>query len=404
LYEIVTATLKDILRILDDEEIHRAIRDSVRNAEGKHLQVLKAHPYLEELARRVRSVEEQVLGDLEYYIDQAMKSINRNRGRAYLARDAVEARRIILDLARDANPIVLSKSMVAEEIRLREALEEEGHEVWETDLGQLLIQLEGSKPMHTTAPALHMTVERARRLVEEKLGLRLPENPKPEDIVAAVRGFLREKFVSARLGISGANGIAADTGTIVLVENEGNIRLTTSLPPVHIVLTGVDKIVPTLPDAISMALVQAAYAGLYPPTYVNLISGPSNTADIQHKRVYGAHGPRELHVVLLDNGRIRAAREEPLREQLYCIRCGRCQWECPVWQQTANAWGGPVYGGPMGMGWTAITHSLKAAAELSLLCLGCGRCDLVCPVSVPLSRIIRWLKARAHSSPPSLKP
>ena len=148
----------------------------------------------------------------------------------------------------------------------------------------------------------------------------------------------------------------------------------------------------------SLALVQAAWAGLYPPTYVNLISGPSSTADIQHKRVYGAQGPLELHLILVDNGRREAARHPVLWEQLRCVRCGRCQWECPVWQQAANKWGGPVYGGPMGMGWTAITHSLREAAELSLLCLGCGRCDVVCPVEIPLSRIIRWLKTKAHES------
>ena len=397
-YKVVEAKLEEILRLLDDKSFQQALQDSVRNAERKHERVAGSYPYLEELARKVREAEERVLADLDYYIDQTIKSVEKNKGIPHLARDAEEARKIVLDIAGECKgPVVMSKSMVAEEVGLREFLESEGFEVWETDLGQLLVQLEGGRPMHTTAPAIHMTVERAKRLVREKLRVEIAEEAGPEEIVAAVRRFLRKKFTAACLGISGANSVAADTGAIVLVENEGNIRLTTSLPPVHVAITGVDKILPTLQDAVAEALVQAAWAGLYPPTYLNIIAGPSNTADIQHKRVYGAHGPKEFHLILLDNGRREAAKIEPLGEQLKCIRCGRCQWECPVWQQTANKWGGPVYGGPMGMGWTAITYSLRDAAELSLLCLGCGRCDVVCPVEIPLSRIIRWLKTRAHT-------
>jgi L-lactate dehydrogenase complex protein LldG len=232
----------------------------------------------------------------------------------------------------------------------------------------------------------------AARLLREKLGIRIEGEPTPEKIVKAIRGFLREKIVKADVGITGANAIAADTGTIVLVENEGNIRLVSGIPPVHIVVTGVDKILPTLQHALAEAIVQAAWAGLYPPTYINVISGPSSTSDIERIRIYGAQGPRELHVVLIDNGRRAASKHPLLREQLKCIRCGRCQWECPVWQQVANVWGGPTYGGPMGVGWTAITVGIREASQLAMLCLGCKRCDEVCPVSVPLSKIIHWLK------------
>ncbi len=384
--------LARIYEALDNREFQEALARAVSNAEGKHFSKLEAHPYLVKLAARVREAKKRVLEDIDYYVDLAMKSIERNHGTPHLARDAREALRILDDLI-DNGPVVMSKSMVAEEIGLRERLSERGIEVWETDLGQLLIQLEGGKPMHTTAPAIHLSVRRAAELVREKLGLEVGENPRPEDIVSAVRRFLREKFVSARVGVSGANAVAADTGSIVLVENEGNIRLVTGLPEHHIVVTGIDKILPTMNDALAEALVQAAYAALYPPTYINVISGPSNTADIEHHRVYGAHGPRKLDVILVDNGRREAIERDPLKWQMLCIRCGRCQWECPVWQQTANLWGGPVYGGPMGMGWTAITLGVDYASELSMLCLDCGRCDVVCPVEVPLSSIIRWLKS-----------
>jgi len=245
--------------------------------------------------------------------------------------------------------------------------------------------------MHTTAPAIHLTIERAARLVRERLGLPLPPDPRPEDIVAAVRRFLREKFVEADAGVSGANAVAAEEGSIVLVENEGNIRLVTGLPPVHVAVTGVEKILPDLETALKAAVVQAGYAGLYPPTYLNVITGPSSTADIEHRRVYGAHGPREVHLVLVDNGRRRAS-GTPLGEHLKCIRCGRCQWHCPVWRHTANEWGGRAYGGPMGVLWTAITEDVEKAAALAMLCMGCARCDEVCPMRIPLSRLIRGLK------------
>ncbi|WP_048061793.1 lactate utilization protein B [Hyperthermus butylicus] len=384
--------------MLDDETFQRGLRTGVRNAEGRFLKILAEHPELEQLARMVEKAKKEVISKIDYYIDMAMKSLERVHARAYLVHTAEEARETVLRIVGSRKLVIFSKSMVAEELKLREALEEAGNEVWETDMGELLIQLSGGKPMHTTAPAIHMSRFEAAKLLSKKLGIRLSENPTPEEIVSAVRDILRDKFVRADVGISGGNALAADSGSIVLVENEGNIRLVTGLPPVHIAIMGVEKIVPTLQHALAAAIVQAAWAGLYPPTYINVISGPSSTSDIERKRVYGAHGPREVHVVLVDNGRVRAARHEVLSEQLKCIRCGRCQWECPVWQQTANVWGGPAYGGPMGIGWTAITLGVKEAAELSMLCLSCGRCDEVCPVRVPLSSIIRWLKRQYASS------
>ena len=380
-----------IYRILGDESFQQAVWRSSVHAEERVPRILEAYQYVKRLAEEVLEARRRSLERLDELLEKLVRAGERHRVKVYLAGDAVEAREMVGGIVGSGKLVVFSKSMVAEEIGLREYLAERGNEVWETDLGQLLIQLEGSKPMHTTAPAIHLTVEKASKLVREKLGLELPRNPRPEDIVSAVREFLREKFYRADYGISGANAVAADTASIVLVENEGNIRLVTGLPEKHIIVAGVEKVVDTLETAVKQAIVQAAYAGLYPPTYLNVISGPSSTADIEHRRVYGAHGPREVHLVLVDNGRTRA-RGTLLGEQLRCIRCGRCQWECPVWRHTANVWGGPVYGGPMGINWTAITHSMEEAGALSLLCLQCGRCDEVCPVEIPLSRIIHWLR------------
>ena len=384
--------LEEIYKGLSDEEFQRGLRTGVRNAEGKFLKILDAHPELRELASMVEDAKKKVISNLEHYIDMAMESLKKVHAKPYFAHTAEEAREIVAKIVGRGKTIVFSKSMVAEEIRLQHYLEELGNEVWETDTGEFLIRLAGSKPMHTTAPAIHLSRQKAIELLRKKLGIKLPDNAMHEEIVGAIRKFLREKFAKADIGISGGNALAADTGSIILVENEGNIRLVTGYPPVHIAVISVEKILPTFPVALAAAIVQAAWAGLYPPTYLNVISGPSSTSDIERKRVYGAHGPQEVHVVLVDNGRVEAAKHPVLSGQLKCIKCGRCQWECPVWQQTANLWGGPVYGGPMGMGWTAITLGLRDAAELSMLCLGCGRCDEVCPVHVPLSSIIHWLK------------
>jgi L-lactate dehydrogenase complex protein LldG len=393
--EALERALEEIRRALEDPGFQEGVRRASRSAEEKVARILEENPHLRRLAAEVRRAKEEVLSDLEGYIERARRALEAAGARVYLAATAAEAREAVGRIVGRGRLVVLSKSMVAEELGLREYLESLGNEVWETDLGQLLIQLEGGKPMHSVAPAIHLTRERVARLLREKLGAPLGDDASPEEMVRWVRGFLRSKFTGAHVGISGANAIAADTGSVVLVENEGNIRLVTGLPPVHVVVAGVEKIVPTLLDALKAAIVQAAYDGLYPPTYINVISGPSSTADIEHTRVRGAHGPLELHVVLVDNGRLEASRG-PLREQLRCIRCGRCQWECPVWQHTANLWGGPAYGGPMGVVWTAITGGAEEAAGLALLCLGCARCSEVCPVEIPIHRLIHELKRRFH--------
>jgi L-lactate dehydrogenase complex protein LldG len=392
--EVITyrKALEVILKGLKDEEFQRGLQTSVGNAEGRHLKTLEAYPELRELAKMVEDAKQKVISNIDYYIDLAVESLKKINAEPYVVSDAAEAREVVGKIVGKGKIVIFSKSMVAEELGLQKHLEKLGNEVWETDTGEFLIRLAGTKPMHTTAPAIHLSRERIVKLLREKIGIKLPEDASHEEIVAAIRGFLREKMVKADVGITGANALAADTGSIVLVENESNIRLVTSLPPVHIAIVGIEKIYPSLTIALAAAIVQAAWAGLYPPTYLNVISGPSSTADIERKRVYGAHGPRKVHVILVDNGRRSAAKHSVLKGQLKCVKCGRCQWECPVWQQTANLWGGPVYGGPMGMGWTAITLGVREASELSMLCLNCGRCDQVCPVHVPLTSIIRWLK------------
>ncbi len=297
--------IEDIMKALGDPDFQEGVMRAGLNAQEKVLKILNRYPEIAEKAKRIRKVKEEALRRIDELIDEAVKSLKSANAKPYYAETAGDAREIIGRIVGSGKVVVMSKSMAAEEIKLREHLESLGNEVWETDLGQLLVQLEEGKPMHTVAPAIHMTRERAAKLVEEKLGVKVDPD-KINEIVAAVRRFLREKFVKADVGITGANALAADTGSLVLVENEGNIRLVSSLPRIHIAVVPIDKIVPTISDALDVALVQAAFAGLYPPTYISVITGPSSTGDIELVRVYGAHGPQELHVVLLDNGRKRA--------------------------------------------------------------------------------------------------
>lgn len=389
---VFDSVLKSVLSVLEEDTFQEGVWRGSLGAEEKVQLLLEKYPELRELALEVESIKKDTIEKLDHYIDLVVESLKKVKANPYLISDKEEAQTVLKKIVGTGKLIIMSKSMVAEELEIREYLEEEGNKVWETDLGQLLIQLEKGKPMHTIAPAIHMTREKAIEMIRKKIDANLPKDASIEEAVAAVRRFLREKFAKADVGISGGNALAADTGAIVLVENEGNIRLVTGTPPLHIAIIGVDKIVPSLMDALKVAMVQAAYAGLYPPTYLNVIAGPSNTADIELTRVYGAHGPKELHVLLVDNGRIKAREHPWLREQLRCVRCGRCQYECPVWRHTANVWGGPVYGGPMGVNWTAITLGEDAASEIAHLCLGCSRCDAVCPVEIPISKVIRYLK------------
>ena len=386
-----------LLRALDNADLQEALHQYVPGSEERVREFLARRPDIKELAREVKSIKEYSIAHLDELIDQAMESLKSVGAVPHYASDSGEARDLVLRLVGKGKLVVMSKSMTAEEVGLREHLEAAGNEVWETDLGQLLVQLEGGRPMHSIAPAIHMTVRRVAELLRG-LGLDVSDSDTPQQMVAKVREFLRSKFISADVGISGGNVLAAREGALLLVENEGNIRMVTNLPRLHVALVGVEKIVPTVLDAFKVILVQAAFAGLYPPTYVSLIAGPSSTGDIGHRRVYGAHGPPEVHVVLIDNGRRKAVGDLVLREQLRCIRCGYCQFVCPVWGQTANNWGGLTYGGPMGVGWTAITEGLEAGEAVSMMCLGCGRCDVACPVEIPLSSIIQDLKNRFVSS------
>jgi len=297
--------------------------------------------------------------------------------------------------------VVKSKSMATEEIQLNAALEDNGIEVVETDLGEFLVQVAGERPSHIVAPALHIVRERAAELISRATGEALP--PDPDVLVGAAARHLRSRFIEAGAGITGANALVAATGTVMLVCNEGNTRLASALPPVHIVIAGIDKLVPSLADTTTMleSLPRSA-TGQPISTYVSFISGPSRSADIELSLSMGVHGPRHVHIVLLDNGR-EAIRTNPrMRSALQCVRCGACSNVCPVYQQVGGHAMGHIYTGPIGLLVTPYHHGLEHIAGPQSLCAGCGACASVCPAGIPIHDLILDVRERAvaegHSS------
>ncbi|MDD3518728.1 MAG: lactate utilization protein B, partial [Chromatiales bacterium] len=310
------------------------------------------------------------------------------------ARNAREACDIVIGLCREAGArrVTKGKSMVSEEIGLNEALADAGFERVETDLGEYIIQLAEEPPSHIIAPAIHKTRGQIARLFEaahEGLERKTPLETVPS-IVDEARAVLRDKFLSADVGITGANFLIADTGSVVIVTNEGNGDLTATLPRMHIVTAGIDKVVPTLEDASVLLRLLARSATGQPFTaYTTLFTGPRRRGDVD--------GPDRFHVVLVDNGRT-AMLEDGFGDMLRCIRCGACLNHCPVYGAVGGHAYGWVYPGPMGSVLTPRMMGLERAAELPGASTLCGRCEAVCPMSIPLPRLLRRLRTQAFEA------
>ena len=379
-----------INNVLQDKNLSIAIKRAINSYRANRTKVMQRFPNTYEMAKEVRKIKENSIERLEELIDIASENMIANGISVHFAKNAEEGRKIVYNLVSDCNCIVKAKSMTTEELKLREHLESKGIEVWETDLGEFIVQMLNEKPMHIITPAIHLPKEVIAQVLSSKIE-NVKLNCKVSEIVKAVRVYLRDKLINADAGISGANVVAAETGSMVIIENEGNARLVTGLPEKHIAVIGVEKIVPTLNDAIKVAEVTWRFAGYTVPAYLNVISSPSKTGDIEKIIVNGAHGPRELHVVFLDNGRIAAARDDCLKEALLCLRCGSCMYECPVYQKLSGHWG-EIYTGGIGVAWTAITGG--DYASLVFLCLLCSKCAEACPMKIDSSKIIRELRSR----------
>lgn len=329
--------------------------------------------------RRARAIKREAIAHLDHYLEQFEAGVTARGGRVFWAEDGAAAREYILGVAArvGARRVVKSKSMVAEEVHLAAAFAAAGVESLETDLGEYIVQLRREPPYHIVTPAMHLRREDVAELFHERLGS--PPDADSPTLVAAARGALREAFESADLGVTGANFLIADPGLVALTENEGNGRLGCGLPRVHIVLTGLEKILPRLEDlALFWPLLAHSGTGQAVTCYNTLIGGP--------RRADEPDGPEEFHVVLLDNGRSRLLADAEQREALRCIRCGACLNACPVFRNVGGHAYATTYSGPIG---AVITPHLRGLAEyghLSQASSLCGACAEVCPVGIALPR------------------
>jgi L-lactate dehydrogenase complex protein LldF len=357
----------------------------------------------ERVQAELRVLKADALDRLPELVERFTEEATRAGAVVHQAPTIEDARRIIGGIARanDAKLAVKSKSMATEEIELNAYLQGIGVEVVETDLGEWIIQLLEEHPSHLIAPAIHLTREQIAALFSRVGGEPLP--PETQPLVKFARRTLREKFIAADLGISGANIGIASTGTIVIVTNEGNADLVTTLPPVHVAVMGVEKIVPSLDEATAILKVLSRNAtGQKFTSYVSMITGPSRTGDIELDLATGVHGPVEMHIVLLDNGRWRTREDPALRDALTCIRCGACANVCPPYQVVGGQAFGHIYTGPIGLVLTAVHHGLDEAAGPQSLCASCNACETICPVGIPIPREIIEVRRRstaAHGLP-----
>jgi len=383
----------ELLHSIHDRDVSLGLSRSISTNRQNRALVMQRFPDTAELANEVKRIREESIDHLDELIQVAQARLQENGARVYYSDSANNALRIIGEIIGSGKVVVSGKTLVGEEVGLRKHLEGLGNEFWETDVAQFIQQLREEKPMHYVFPALHVTREEVAKLLTNLLGREIPSDILVE--VRTIREFLRDKYFKADIGISGCNVLAADTGSIVLIENEGNIRMSTNVPPVHIALVGIEKIVPTLQDAFKVAQVTWRYAGFTIPLYLSIVSGPSGTADIENTLIQGSSGPVELHVIFLDNGRRVLAKDPILREALYCIKCGTCLFECPIFQMAAGYFGGHAYFGGVGSILTAyMGGGLKEAAPIAYTCLRCGLCTEVCPLSIDTSKLIAELRHR----------
>jgi L-lactate dehydrogenase complex protein LldF len=346
----------------------------------------------DQLRDHAKRIKEHTLAHLDKYLEQLEASVVRVGGQVHWAADAAAARQIIQEIARGqgVKSVVKSKSMTSEEIHLNHALESTGIEVTETDFGEYIIQLAGERPSHLVAPAVHHTRESVARILSQHLQEQLPEDA--QALAQAGRRILRQKFHDADMGITGANFAVAETGTIVLVTNEGNARLTTTWPRVHVAIMGMEKVIPRWVDVpVFLKLLARAATGQTLSVYTTLITGPRRAGDLD--------GPEEFHLVLLDNGRSRVL-ATPFRESLQCIRCGACLNACPVYRRIGGHAYGGVYSGPIGSILTPLYDSVTENPHLPHASSLCGACQTACPVKINIPHMLIGLRELQHQVKP----
>jgi L-lactate dehydrogenase complex protein LldF len=327
------------------------------------------------------AVKDHTLAHLDHYLELLVSQIEARGGHVHFADHGADANAIISGIcaAVNAKLIVKSKSMVTEEIELNEALEHAGMRVVETDLGEYILQQEGEAPSHIIGPAIHKPKSEVNALFHRIAGM--PLDAGVDDLAGKAREIIRSDFLAADVGISGVNFAVAETGSIAIVENEGNARLTTSRPRVHIAVMGLEKVIPRISDlGVFLKLLPRSATGQRSSVFVSLISGPKRAAETD--------GPEEFHLVILDNGRSSILADAAMRESLRCIRCGACLNTCPVYKSVGGHAYGWVYSGPIGSVLDPALLGLKEAKALPFASSLCGACGDVCPVKIPLPQML----------------
>jgi len=370
---------------LADVQLRGALKNATSLFGERRKEAAASLPNWEDLRSQARAIKDEVLLHLDRYLEEFVRNAESRGATVHWARDAAEANTIICGLAieRAARIVVKSKSMTTEETHLNDALEAAGMQVVETDLGEYIIQLADEPPSHIIAPAIHKTRQQIGQLFTAELGM--PPTDNVDQMTSTARAKLRDRFAAADVGISGVNFAIAETGTIVIVENEGNIRLTTSLPRLHIAMMGIEKVIPRFNDLdVFLKLLPRSGTGQRLTTYQSFITGT--------KRASTDEGPEEVHIVLLDNGRSRMLAHPVTRQSLACIRCGACLNACPVYQQVGGHAYGSVYPGPIGAVITPQLMGIQKAAQLPYASSLCGACREVCPVKIDIPQLLLHLR------------
>ncbi|MBO0663922.1 LutB/LldF family L-lactate oxidation iron-sulfur protein [Jiella sp. MQZ9-1] len=393
--QITSPTFKaNTVKALADVDLQRALRHVETGFIGKRQKAADALPEFDALRDNAKAIKEHTLQHLDLYIEAYVAKVEASGGKVHFAEDADHARRIFLDIAkrRKAKTVTKGKTMISEEIGLNAFLEEHGITPVETDLGEYIIQLRGEHPSHIIAPAIHVNrdqVEADFRKTHVDLD---PQRDltRPETLLSEAREILRRKYGEADIGVTGANFLIAETGTSVIVTNEGNGDLTQLLGKCHVVLASIEKLMPTLEDTAQILRVLARSAtGQEMSVYTTLSTGP--------KRAEDEDGPDEYHVILLDNGRSNMLGTE-FEDMLRCIRCGACMNHCPVYHAVGGHSYGWVYPGPMGAVLTPSLIGVDKAGHLPNASTFCGRCESVCPMRIPLPKMMRHWREKEFES------
>jgi L-lactate dehydrogenase complex protein LldF len=384
-----------IEKALAEKPKRTALYNAMKRGRDSRKAALDALPGGDSFRKEVRSIKDRCLEQQDELVERFARKVEERGAEVFLAQDGPEAIAYILKIAdeQNAKTVAKSKSLTSEEIEVNHPMEEAGIEVIETDLGELIIQKVKEKPYHLVFPAVHKTAVEVAAIFEKVTGEEVPNDV--DAIMKVVRAYLRPIFLNADIGMTGANVGIAESGAIAIETNEGNARLVSSIPDIHICIMGREKIVDTVDDAIQMILAHPISAvGQHLTTYVTLMGGRSPLGEGDGRK------QRESHIIILDNGRTRMREDPVFKEALNCIRCGACMNICPTYGVVGGHAFGHIYPGPIGIPWTSEVHGLEEAGDFAHLCISCGLCKEICPAEIDIPMMIAEVKHKDSENHP----